>query len=99
MVPLVWCLGAGSCPAVSLAPKDHLTRLCDSVHPVSSQVQGQPMPMSCESNHCPTGKGRDGTGPSSRYEGRVFQPLHHCAQEKRWVTTNLGSAHLELGLS
>ncbi len=30
---------------------------------------------------------------------RVFQPLHHCAQEKRWVTTNLGSAHLELGLS
>ncbi len=50
-------------------------------------------------NHCPTGEGRDETGPSSRYEGRVFQPLHHCAQEKRWVTTNLGSAHLELGLS
>ncbi len=23
----------------------------------------------------------------------------HCAQEKRWVTTNLGSVHLELGLS
>ncbi len=39
------------------------------------------------------------TGPSSQYEGRVFQPLHHCAREKRWVTTNLGSAHLELGLS
>ncbi len=56
------------------------------------------MPMSCEGNHCPTGEGRDGTGPSSRYEGRVFQPSH-CAQEKRWVTTNLGSAHLELGLS
>ncbi len=28
MVPLVRCLGAGSCPAVSLAAKDHLTRLC-----------------------------------------------------------------------
>ncbi len=27
MVPLVRCLGAGSCPAVSLAPMDHLTRL------------------------------------------------------------------------
>ncbi len=24
-----------------------------------------------------------------------FQPLLHCAQEKRWVTTNLGSAHLD----
>ncbi len=55
--------------------------------------------MTCERNLCPTGEGRDGTGPSSRYEGRVFQPLLHCAQEKRWVTTNLGSAYLELGLS
>ncbi len=55
----------------------------------------QPMPMTCERNLCPTGEGRDGTGPSSRYEGRVFQPLLHCAQEKRWVTTNLGSAHLD----
>ncbi len=53
------------------------------------------MPMTCERNLCPTGEGRDGTGPSSQYEGRVFQPLLHCAQEKRWVTTNLGSAHLD----
>ncbi len=53
------------------------------------------MPMTCERNLCPTGEGRGGTGPSSRYEGRVFQPLLHCAQEKRWVTTNLGSAHLD----
>ncbi len=53
------------------------------------------MPMTCERNLCPTGEGRDGTGPSSRYEGRVFQPLLHCAQEKWWVTTNLGSAHLD----
>ncbi len=61
----------------------------------TSQQWRQPMPMTCERNLCPTGEGRDGTGPSSRYEGRVFQPLLHCAQEKRWVTTNLGSAHLD----
>ncbi len=53
MVPLVWCLGAGSCPAVSLAPKDHLTRLCDSVRPASSQVQGHP-PHSSEGSRCPS---------------------------------------------
>ncbi len=52
MVPLVRCLGAGSCPAVSLAPKDHLTRLCDSVRPASSQVQGHP-PHSSEGSLCP----------------------------------------------
>ncbi len=61
----------------------------------TSQQWRQLMPMTCERNLCPTGEGRDGTGPSSRYEGRVFQPLLHCAQEKRWVTTNLGSAHLD----
>ncbi len=52
MVPLVRCLGAGSCPAVSLAPKDHLTRLCDSARPASSQVQGHP-PHSSEGSRCP----------------------------------------------
>ncbi len=52
MVPLVRCLGAGSCPAVSLAPEDHLTRLCDSIRPVSSQVQGHP-PHSSEGSRCP----------------------------------------------
>ncbi len=51
MVPLVRCLGAGTCPAVSLAPKDHLTRLCDSVRPASSQVQGHP--HSSEGSRCP----------------------------------------------
>ncbi len=30
----------GSCQAISLVPVDHLTRLCDSVRPASSQVQG-----------------------------------------------------------
>ncbi len=39
----------------------------------------------------------DGAGPSSRYEDRVLQPLLHCAQERRWVETNLGSARPELG--
>ncbi len=53
MVPLVRCLGARSCPAVSLAPKDHLTRLCDSVRPASSQVQGHP-PHSSEGSRCPS---------------------------------------------
>ncbi len=36
-----------SCSAVSLAPVDHLTRLCDSVCPTSSQVNGHP-PQSSE---------------------------------------------------
>ncbi len=36
----------------SLAPKDHLTRLCDSVRPASSQVQGHP-PHSSEGSRCP----------------------------------------------
>ncbi len=42
----------GSCPAVSLAPVYHLTRLSDSVRPASSQVQGHP-PHSSEGSRCP----------------------------------------------
>ncbi len=56
----------------------------------TSQQWRQPMPTSCERNHCPTGEGRDGTGPSSRYEGRVFQPLLHCAQESGGLRPILG---------
>ncbi len=41
-----------SCSAVSLAPLDHLTRLCDSVCPTSSQVNGHP-PQSSEGSWCP----------------------------------------------
>ncbi len=44
--------GCRELPAVSLAPKDHLTRLCDSVCPASSQVQGHP-PHSSEGSPCP----------------------------------------------
>ncbi len=46
-------------------------------------------------NRSPAGEGCDRTGPSSRYEVGVLQPLLHCAQEKRWVTTDLGSASFE----
>ncbi len=46
-------------------------------------------------NHSPAGEGCDRTGPSSRYEVGVLQPLLHCAQEKRWVTTDLGSTSFE----
>ncbi len=37
----------------------------------------------------------DRAGPSSRYEVGVVQPLLHCAQERWWVTTDLGSASFE----
>ncbi len=94
------CLELPSRLAGSWGPSDSAMRFSSpGVLPSSgastSQQWRQPMPMTCERNLCPTGEGRDGTGPSSRYEGRVFQPLLHCAQEKRWVTTNLGSAHLD----
>ncbi len=89
--------------SVSVAPTDHQTRLCDSVRPASPQVQGHPVHYSqtrrCSclacGNRSPTGEGRDRAGPSSRYEVGVVQPLLHCAQERWWVTTNLGSASFE----
>ncbi len=89
--------------SVSVAPTDHQTRLCDSVRPTSPQVQGHPVHFSqtrrCSclacGNRSPTGEGRDRAGPSSRYEVGVVQPLLHCAQERWWVTTDLGSASFE----
>ncbi len=48
----------------------------------TSQQWRQPMPMTCERNLCPTGEGRDGTGPSSRYEGRVFSALTSLCPRK-----------------
>ncbi len=89
--------------SVSLADSDHQARLCDSVRPASPQVQGCPFHFSesCRypclacGNRSPTGEGRDRAGPSCRYEVRVLQPLLHCTQEKRWVTTDLGSASFE----
>ncbi len=92
--------------SVSVAPTDHQTRLCDSVRPASPQVQGHPVHFSqthrCSclacGNRSPTGEGRDRAGPSSRYEVGVVQPLLHCAQERWWVTTDLGSASLNRAL-
>lgn len=46
-----------------------------------------------------TDEGRDRAGPSSRCGVRVLQPVLHCSQERRWVTTDLGSARLESGPS
>ncbi len=98
---------ASASQPVSLAPPYHQTRLCDSVRPATSQVSRRPLYLS-EGSGCPhlasrdripTGEGRDRAGPSSRYEVRVLQPLLHCTQERRWVKTNLGSAHLEPGPS
>ncbi len=94
---------ASSPQSVSVAPTDHQTRLCDSVRPASPQVQGHPVHFSqtrrCSclacGNRSPTGEGCDRAGPSSRYEVGVVQPLLHCAQERWWVTTDLGSASFE----
>ncbi len=69
----------------------------------SPQVQGHPVHFSqtrrCSclacGNRSPTGEGRDRAGPSSRYEVGVVQPRLHCAQERWWVTTDLGSASFE----
>ncbi len=46
-------------------------------------------------NPSPAGEVCDRAGPSSRYEVRVCQALLHCAQEKCWVTNNLGSASFD----
>ncbi len=69
--------------SVSVAPTDHQTRLCYSVHPASPQVQGYPVHFSqarrCSclacGNRSPTGEGRDRAGPSSRYGVGVVRVL------------------------
>ncbi len=98
-----FCFCSAAPQSVSVAPTDHQTRLCDSVRPASPQVQGhlvhfsQTRRCSCLAcgNRSPTGEGCDRAGPSSRYEVGVVQPLLHCAQERWWVTTDLGSASFE----
>ncbi len=88
--------------SVSVAPTDHQTQLCDSVRPApppSSGASGSlqsspPMLLSCM-RKSQSGEGRDRAGPSSRYGVGVVQPLLHCAQERWWVTTDLGSASFE----
>ncbi len=63
------------------------------VHFTSVKAVDVPCPV-C-GNRSPAGEGCDRTGPSSRYEVGVLQPSLHCAQEKGWATTDLGSASFE----
>ncbi len=100
--------GLASAPlTISLALENHQTRLCNSVRPASSQVQGHSVYLCVEQrcsclackNRGPIGEGRDRACPSSWDEVWVLQPLLHRAQERRWVKTNLGPARSELGPS
>ncbi len=83
--------------AVLLANENHLTRLCDSVRPASSQVQGHSVQLCVEQrcscfecrNSGPAGEGRDRAGPVSRDKDRALQPLLQHTQEMQWVTSNL----------
>ncbi len=56
-----------------VAPADHQTRLCDSVRPASSQVQGHPVHFSqgCLAcgNRSPAGEGCDRVGPADMRSG------------------------------
>ncbi len=60
-----------------------------------TSVKPADAPVLRAENRSPTGEGCDRAGPSSRYEVGVVQPLLHCAQERWWVTTDLGSASFE----
>ncbi len=90
---------------VSLAHAHNSTRLRDSVHQATSQVQrrsrdvgGSPeRPCLARGDCCPPGKGRNRAGPSSREEAGVLQPLLHHTQETWWPSTNPGSASFEPG--
>ncbi len=100
--------GLASAPlTISLALENHQTRLCNSVRPASSQVQGHSVYLCVEQrcsclackNRGPIGEGRDRACPSAEMKSGFLQPLLHRAQERRWVTTNLGPARSELGPS
>ncbi len=99
--------GGVACAAqpVPLVHSHNPTRLCDSVHQATSQVQrhsrdfgGSPR-RTClaRGDCCPPGKGCNRAGPSSREEAGVLQPLRHCTQERWWPPANPGSASLESG--
>ncbi len=94
---------------VSLAHAHNSTRLRDSVHQATSQVQrrfrdvgGSPeRPCLVRGDCCPPGKGCNRAGPSSRDEAGVLQPCLqlHCTQERWWPSANPGSASLEPGFA
>ncbi len=90
LVPLARCLGAWlALPSLS---RWLLWTIRLSLPSVSPQVQGHPVHFSPGR---PAGKGCDRVGPSGRNEVGVLQLLLYCAQEKWWVTTDLGSASFE----
>ncbi len=92
---------------VSLAHAHNSTRLRDSVHQATSQVQrrsrdvgGSPeRPCLARGDCCPPGKGCNRADPSSRDEAGVSQPLLHHTQERWWPSANPGSASLEPGFT
>ncbi len=91
---------------VSLAHAHNSTRLRDSIHQATPQVQrrsrdvgGSPeCPCLARGDCCPPGKGCNRAGPSSRDEAGVSQPLLYRTQE-RCSTTNPGSGSLEPGFA
>ncbi len=92
---------------VSLAHAHNSTRLRDSVRQATSQVQrrsrdvgGSPeRPCLARGDCCPSGKGCNRAGLSSRDEAGVLQPLLHRTQERWWPSANPGSASLEPGFT
>ncbi len=92
---------------VSLAHAHNSTRLRDSVHQATSQVQRHSRdigaiperPCLARGDCCPPGKVRNRAGPSSREEAGVLQPLLHRTQETGWPSTNPGSASFEPGFT
>ncbi len=113
----VYCVVGAACTAsggvphaaqpASLAHKHNSTRLRDSVHQATSQVQrcsrdvgsSPERPCLARGDCCPPGKGYNRAGPSSRDEARVLQPLLHRTQERWWPLTNPRSASLEPGFT
>ncbi len=88
---------------VVLAHAHNSTWLRDSVRQATSQVQRRSRDFGGSPEHsclargdcCPDGKGCNRASPSCRDEAGVLQPLLHCTQERRWSSTNPGSASLE----
>ncbi len=83
-------------------PQEEESGECYTSHPDPAPCRHRPgVPVHFSQGHLacgdhrPVGEGCDRAGPSSWYEVGVLQPLLHCAQENRWITTDLGSASFE----
>ncbi len=86
-----------------LAHSESLTRLCDSDHQVTPQIQRRPQDFG-DSPRClcpvrgdcsPIGQGCNRDCPSGWDEVRVLQPWLHRVQEGQWLSTNSGSVSFE----